>query len=157
MAEEFRFSFGVKYGIELHPVLPTRFADPDGYITVIANSEFDARLWFIQNFTNAFCATYTPDQMAPVVHLWPSGELFRFDARRATQLFDVGVDPYGGKLANARQQAYRRSRVQGGPCEVCGESHATVHCCDQCAGDQHVCSTCREPLGHSLIDSCPAT
>ena len=77
---EFRFTFGVKYFYENHPC---EYVHPQGYITIVASNEMEARLWFIRNFGNKFCSVHTPEQMEAIyakedVDYWPLGELHKY-------------------------------------------------------------------------------
>lgn len=77
---EFYFTFGQKYRREPHPC---EYAHPDGYVTVVAPDILTARLWFVNRFGNAFCSSYTEEDMERMktefdFPLFPLGELYRY-------------------------------------------------------------------------------
>lgn len=49
-------TFGVKYRREPHPVLGDMHELPDGWVTIEANDEEEAREWLIENLDNAYCS-----------------------------------------------------------------------------------------------------
>ena len=76
---EFRVTFGVRYRHEPHPVLPK--ADPDGYITVVADSEPQARSYLFEHIGRAWAFIYPePFDEARWAQLHPHGEFLRLDA-----------------------------------------------------------------------------
>lgn len=67
----YHFTFGMKYRHEVHPVVGT--VNPDGYVTVMAASEHEARATMFKHYglAWAFCYVGTP----PEARFVPAGQL----------------------------------------------------------------------------------
>lgn len=77
--QEYRFTFGMKYSREEHPAFPA--AHPDGWLTILARSEEQARAvaWAVIGAAWAFCYAEPFDE-AKWAQDHPLGELARIDA-----------------------------------------------------------------------------
>lgn len=83
---EYRFTFGQKYALEVHP----RFgaAHPDGWLTILAHDDLDARVAAVNLLGQEWAFMYPPRELETVAwgHLFPRGELGRLTSAEASAL-----------------------------------------------------------------------
>ena len=81
--KEYRFTFGQKYRREEHPTFPA--AHPDGYVTVIATDESQARNAVVGLIGTAWAFCYVAPFTDDWAQCYPLGELARVDATAMTK------------------------------------------------------------------------
>lgn len=109
--QEFRFTFGVKYSHEPHPFWPG--AHPDGWLTVLAVDEDEARTLVRPYIGNIYAFSYPLDRFKEEYH--PMGELARITMDGAT-----GSDTLVKRFGPSDPEFYGRASNEVVACRIEG-------------------------------------